>query len=136
MRLRSKLNKILGLMVLKQSEQKVFITTLLHCQQNFALWKFRSCKFSRWRNFATANFRFVEISQLRIFAPTKFRQNEISLQWMRNFAKMTAKFRLTRRKFVAKFRRIFARTKNEKHRIRLHFFCIVLYTVPLKSKLD
>ena len=75
-----------------------------------------------------AKFGFVEISPMRIFVMAKFQLNEISLQWMRNFAKITAKFRLTqrnsrvlRRKFVAKFRRIFARTKNEKHRISFAF---------------
>ena len=46
-------------------------------------------------------------------ACANFRYGEISLQWMRNFAKMTAKFR-----------RIFARTKNwknQKHRISFAF---------------
>ena len=43
---------------------------------------------------------------------------------MRNFNKLTAKFRLTQRKFasaLAKFRRIFARTKNAKHRTSFAF---------------
>ena len=71
----------------------------------FAMAKFRWCEFSLWRNFAGANFRYPEIS----------------LQFMRNFVKITAKFRLTQRKFVAKFRRIFARTKNEKRRISFAF---------------
>ena len=52
-------------------------------------------------HFANTNFRPGEISRVRIFSPTKIRQNEISLQWMRNFAKMTAKFRLTQRKFTS-----------------------------------
>ena len=52
-------------------------------------------------HFANTNFRPGEISRVRIFSPTKIRQNEISLQWMRNFAKMTAKFRLTQRKFAS-----------------------------------
>ena len=102
--------------------------TLLHCQQNFALWKFRSCEFSPWRNFASANFRYCEISQLRIFAPTKFRHNEISLQWMRNFAKMTAKFRLTSRKFscaLTKFRgEISSNFRENKERKTPNFVCI------------
>ena len=71
-------------------------------------------------HFANTNFRPGEISRVRIFSPTKIRQNEIPFQWMRNFAKMTTKFRLTQRKFASaltKFRRIFARAKNEKHRI-------------------
>ena len=71
-----------------------------------------------------------KISRVRIFAATKFHQHEISLQWMRNFAKMTAKFRLTKirecfdeiswRNF-AKFRRIFTRTMNDKHQILFAF---------------
>ena len=84
------------------------ITNRFHCKRNFALWKFRQCKFSPWRNFASANFR----------------SDEISLQWMRNFAKMTGKFLLAQREFASaltKFRRTFARTKNEKHRILFAF---------------
>ena len=53
-----------------------------------------------------AKFRFVEISPMRIFALAKL----FSLR--RNFAGAN---------FVAKFRRIFARTKNEKHRISFAF---------------
>ena len=77
--------------------------------------KFRECEFSLWRNFAGANFRSDEISAKR-----KLR----SLQWKRNFKKMTAKFRLTQRKFASsltKFCRIFARTKNAKHRASFAF---------------
>lgn len=71
-----------------------------------------------------------KISRERIFAPTKFRQHEISLQWMRNFAKTTAKFRLTKIREcfdeiswrnIAKFRRIFTRTMNDKHHILFAF---------------
>ena len=41
------------------------------------------------------------ISRVRFIAPTKSLQlNEISLQRMRNFAKMTMKFRLIQRKFA------------------------------------
>ena len=90
-------------------------TNRFHCKRNFALWKFRECELSLWRNFAVANFRSDEISAKR-----KLR----SLQWMRNFNKMTAKFRLTQRKFASaltKFRRIFARTKNAKHRTSFAF---------------
>ena len=79
---------------------------------------------SQLRIFAVAKFRECEFSLLRNFALANFRSDEISLQWIRNFAKMTAKFRLTRRKFASaltKFRPIFARTKNEKHRISLAF---------------
>ena len=43
----------------------------------------------------------MEISQQRIFASADFRYCEISLRWMRNFAKMTEKFRLTWRKFAS-----------------------------------
>ena len=75
------------------------ITTRFHCKRNFGLWKFLQSEFSPCRSFAIANFRYGEISE-----------NEISLQWMRNFAKM-----------AAKFRRIFARTKNQKHRISFPF---------------
>ena len=102
---------------LKSKLNRVFITTLFHCQQNFALWKFRQCEFSPWRNFASANFCYCEISQLRIFAPTKFGQNEISPRWQRKFVWLDENSQALCRNFVAKFRRIFARTKNEKHRI-------------------
>ena len=88
----------------QRSEQRVFITTLLPLP---------------------AKFRFVEILPMRILTLAKFRRHEFSLQWMWNFAKITAKFRLTQRKFVStltKFRaEVFARTKNEKHRISFAF---------------
>ena len=72
----------------------------------------------------------MEILQLRIFAIAKFRSCECSLR--RNFASVDAKFGqddseisfdLTRicERFATKFRRIFARTKNEKHRISFAF---------------
>ena len=90
-RLKSKLNKLLGL-------QKAFITTLLNYQQNFALWKFRSCEFSPWRNFASANFRFDEISAKRNFASgdAKFRQDDSEISF--DSTKIRERF--------AKFRRI------------------------------
>ena len=66
------------------------ITTRFHWKRNFALWKFRQSEFLPWGSFASANFRYGEDSE-----------NEISLQWMRNFAKTTAKFRLTQRKYAS-----------------------------------
>ena len=50
---------------------------------------------------------YIYISRVLFIAPTKFELSEISLQGMRNFAKMTMKFRLTQGKFagaLAKFR--------------------------------
>ena len=81
-----------------------------------------------------SKFRFVEISPMRILALAKFRQNKISLQWMRNFTEIRAKFRLTQRKFASaltKLCRIFARTKNEKHRIST--VCISFSTILYKG---
>ena len=93
------------------------ITTRFHCKRNFALWKFRQGEFSPWRSFASANFRYGEISE-----------NEISLQWMRNFAKMTAKFRLTQRKYASaltKFRgEISSNFRENKERKTPNFVCI------------
>ena len=66
----------------------------------------RQCEFLPWRNFARANFLSDKNSAKR------------------NLAKITAKFRLTPRKFASaltKFRRIFGRTKNEKYRISFAF---------------
>ena len=104
----------------KRSEQKVFTTTLLHCQQNFALWKFRSFEFLPWRNFVS-----------RIFAIAKFRSCEFSLRRnlaKRNFASVDAKFRLTQRKFASaltKFRgkisSNFRENKGRKTRISFAF---------------
>ena len=70
-----------------------------------------------------AKFRFVEISpmQVQIFALTKF-------QWMRNFGRMTAKFRLTQRKFASaltKFRsEISSNFCENKERKTPNFVCI------------
>ena len=58
------------------------------------------------RIFAGANFRSGEILRVRIFVMAKFRQKEISLQWMRNFAKITAKFCLTQQKFASALTKI------------------------------
>ena len=70
----------------------------------------------------------MEISQLRIFASADFRYCEISLQWMRNFAKMTEKFRLTWRKFASaltKFRgEISSNFCEIKERKTPNFVCI------------
>ena len=84
-------------------------------------------------NFVKANFRPGEISRVRIFAPTKFRQNEISPRWQRNFVWLKESSRALGRNYVAKFRRVFARTKNEKHRISFAFLlhstvCATLFT--------
>ena len=64
--------------------------------------KFRQCrcKFSLWRNFSGC---------------------EISAGWQRNFVWLNENSRALWRNFVLKFRRIFARTKNEKHRISFAF---------------
>ena len=78
----------------------------------FALAKFRGCEFLLWRNFAGENFR----------------HGEISLQWMRNFAKITAKFCLTQRKFasaLAKIRgEISSNFRENKERKTPNFVCI------------
>ena len=85
-------------------------------------------KISLCGNFAAANFGPGEILRVRIFAIAKFRQNEISLQWMRNFAEMTAKFRLTRKKFASaltKFRgEISSNFRENKERKTPNFVCI------------
>ena len=86
------------------------ITTRFHCKQNFALWKFRQSEFLPWRSFARANFRYGEISE-----------NEISLQWKWNLVWLNENTPALWRNFVAKFRRIFVRTKNEKYRISFAF---------------
>ena len=91
------------------------ITNRFHCKRNFALWKFRQSEFSPWRSFASANFQ-----------KTKFRFSgcEISPRWQRNFVWLNENTPALWRNFVAKFRRIFVRTKNEKHRISFAFlFC-------------
>ena len=94
----------------------------------FALAKFRGCEFSLWPNFAGANFRYGEISLERIFAIPKFRQNEISLQLMRNFVKITAKFRLTQRKFASALTKIRSEIspnfRENKERKTPNFVCI------------
>ena len=94
----------------------------------FALAKFRGCEFSLWPNFAGANFRYGEISLERIFAIPKFWQNEISLQLMRNFAKITAKFRLTQRKFASALTKIRSEIspnfRENKERKTPNFVCI------------
>ena len=94
----------------------------------FAMAKFRGCEFSLWPNFAGANFRYGEISLEQIFAIPKFRQNEISLQLMRNFAKITAKFRLTQRKFASALTKIRSEIspnfRKKKERKTPNFVCI------------
>ena len=116
-----------------QQSTRVFITTGFHFQRislcgNIALAKFRGCEFSLWPNFAGANFRYGEISLERIFAIPKFRQNEISLQLMRNFAKITAKFRLTQRKFASALTKIRSEIspnfRENKERKTTNFVCI------------
>ena len=85
----------------------------------FSLAKFCGCEFSLWRS---------KISRVRIFSPTKIRRNEISLQWMRNFAKIRAKFRLTQWKFASaltKFRgEISSNFRENKERKTPNFVCI------------
>ena len=116
-RLKSKLNKLLGLMVQSVPSKRFSLQS-----------SSTASKMSLCGNLAPANFRYCEISQLRIFAPTKFQQNEISLQWIRNFVWLDENSLALWRNFVAKFRRIFPRTTNEKHRIS---FALLLHsTVP------
>ena len=87
-----------------------------------------SSEFSPSRNFAGANFRYGQILPVRIFAMAKFRQNEISLQLMRNFAKITAKFRLTQRKFASALTKIRSEIspnfRENKERKTTNFVCI------------
>ena len=95
-----------------------------------------------WPHISTYFICWCELSLWRNFAIPKFRQNEISLQWMRNFAKITVKFRLTQRKFASALTKIRSeispnfreqRTKNTKFLV--HFFCTVLYgAVPIDHK--
>ena len=55
------------------------------------------------------------------------RQNEISLQWMQNFAKITAKFRLTQRKFASSLKKfpgeISSNFRENKERKTPNFVC-------------
>ena len=80
------------------------------------------------RIFAGANFRYGEILRVRIFVMAKFRQKEISLQWMRNFAKITAKFCLTQQKFASALTKIrgeiSSNFRENKERKTPNFVCI------------
>ena len=80
------------------------------------------------------------------FAGANFRSDEISLQWMRNFAKMTAKFRLTKirecfdeisgRNLIS---RNFVEFSREQGTINtkfcLHFFCTDQNCVSLLGRI-
>ena len=111
-----------------QQSTRSFITPRFLFQRNFALWKYRQCEFSPSQNFAGANFRYGQILPERIFANPKFRQNEISLQLMWNFAKKTAKFRLTQRKFASALTKIRSEIspnfRENKERKTPNFVCI------------
>ena len=81
--------------------------------------KFRFVDILPIRLFALAKFRGCEFFLRRKFGKMKFRFSgcEISPRWQRNFVWLNENSRALWRNFVAKFRRIFARAKNEKHRI-------------------
>ena len=81
--------------------------------------KFRFVDILPIRIFALAKFRGCEFFLRRKFGKMKFRFSgcEISPRWQRNFVWLNENSRALWRNFVAKFRRIFARAKNEKHRI-------------------
>ena len=95
---------------------------------NIANVNFRPREISRVRIFAMAKFRWCEFSLWRNFAGANFRYPEISLQFMRNFVKITAKFRLTQRKFASTLTKIRSEIspnfRENKERKTPNFVCI------------